>query len=540
MATECHHGPALYFPDFKESGHLCGCSFSKDGRGCPQFIEHHLNEKEYLDVCSTRYLKFDIPSISETQVWERLAHVRPPWIYGIDPEAPDLPSHEIMATINGTTYESITEGGFPRYFITENSIKDYIFWILKQKYKRIVLINMPGLHEALQLLKWTGQYCGIKIEDRTCVPVSFLLDADDRLNAYFDDAGYSEGREIGSLPDPSKSKKARAERAKVTQRLGGVSVSHQSYLRVNLANLCVLPCRSQKEIYDGPVDASLGAEGLSRITREAHQKNWPLLCELLASCDALFVENYPGMRFEFFMHSLYKVACIRSSLSSLSGSSGRVLPPVFFSANPMLSSRISAEAASLQKNTNCKQAEFHFLDFPVHYVGNPFKTQRRRAKGGNENSPMRLFTNEKASLFLPPTGQEDKFKWCEPCERWSRQYNKHCDKCKTCVSTDCMVRNHCDKCATCVPATFHHCEKCEKCVSRDHKCSQTCNDSEDEEEEDNGNVEENKIEKQAAAAAESFAAASSSDKNDAPVKMSRRYKKSLAKRKKSDSVIKKD
>lgn len=543
MENRCHHGPSLFFPDFKAGGHLCGCSMSRDGTGCNQFIEHHIDQEKWNEVCSKRFLNIDVPEIKSSSIWERLSHIRPPWIYGIDPENPDLPSHEMMAPINGTTFESVTEGNFPRYFITENSIKDLLHWIQTLKFKKILLINMPGLHEALQLLKWTGSYCGMKIEDRTSVPVSILLDADDRLNAYFDDDGYSQGREVGSLPDPSKSKKARADRSKAAQRLELSSPAyHSSYLRANIGNLTCLPCRHQKEIYDGPDDVSLGAAELANITAKAHEEKWPYLAEILGGADCIILENFPGLRFEFLVNSFYKIAYVRSRLSNLSGSSERSLPPTFFFANPLLRPRIQAETAVLQSSTSVQNFSFDFADFPVHYVGNPFKTQRRRAKGGNENSPMRMFTNVPLMNLTAPPGQEDKFSLCKPCLRYSRVWNQHCEKCNLCVSTDCMKRNHCDKCASCVPSSFQHCDICTRCVPKDkHQCKgdvqniiSGSDDSDDSESDSENGVKEAKS-SNGAIKRQKQLTKNSSQVQPAIPKMSRRFKKSLSKKRKQDN-----
>uniref|UniRef100_A0A158R010 Zinc finger CCHC domain-containing protein 4 n=1 Tax=Nippostrongylus brasiliensis TaxID=27835 RepID=A0A158R010_NIPBR len=83
---------------------------------------------------------------------------------------------------------------------------------------------------------------------------------------------------------------------------------------------------------------------------------------------------------------------------------------------------------------------------------------------------VRCFTNMSASVF-DLSGVEG-YKFCEFCERYVANANKHCFMCSACTSKDGSPYKHCERCMRCVKNTYRHCKKCERC-HLEGRCSST-------------------------------------------------------------------
>lgn len=53
-------------------------------------------------------------------------------------------------------------------------------------------------------------------------------------------------------------------------------------------------------------------------------------------------------------------------------------------------------------------------------------------KSMKNGSAVRVYVNQPASLFSFP--ESEGYHYCEPCNRWVFNNNKHCEKCKGCMS----------------------------------------------------------------------------------------------------------
>ncbi|XP_044015757.1 rRNA N6-adenosine-methyltransferase ZCCHC4-like [Aphidius gifuensis] len=89
-------------------------------------------------------------------------------------------------------------------------------------------------------------------------------------------------------------------------------------------------------------------------------------------------------------------------------------------------------------------------------------------EGRKFGSPVRIFTN--LPLNLIKLSEQDGYKYCKRCDKWSSQENKHCKKCKSCTSKDGRRYRHCNTCNRCVKPTWKHCKKCERCLLKTHTC----------------------------------------------------------------------
>lgn len=66
---------------------------------------------------------------------------------------------------------------------------------------------------------------------------------------------------------------------------------------------------------------------------------------------------------------------------------------------------------------------------------------------------------------------EDKgYKYCEKCDRWVANENRHCERCRKCTSKNGSTYVHCMKCKRCVKSTWVHCQICRICTQIEHCC----------------------------------------------------------------------
>ncbi|KAL3274192.1 hypothetical protein HHI36_015609 [Cryptolaemus montrouzieri] len=111
---------------------------------------------------------------------------------------------------------------------------------------------------------------------------------------------------------------------------------------------------------------------------------------------------------------------------------------------------------------------FSMLDYKVDYENHPLFQKGK--KGRKFGSPVRIFTNlTNSSIILPA---DEGYKYCNICDRWVSEENKHCNKCKSCTSKDGRTYLHCNLCKKCVKPSWQHCEKCKRCAQKDHSCEE--------------------------------------------------------------------
>ncbi|KAK9883556.1 hypothetical protein WA026_001734 [Henosepilachna vigintioctopunctata] len=111
---------------------------------------------------------------------------------------------------------------------------------------------------------------------------------------------------------------------------------------------------------------------------------------------------------------------------------------------------------------------FNMLDYKVDYENHPLFQSGK--KGRKHGSPVRIFTNLAPKAIVLPA--EEGYKFCNICNKWIAQENKHCDKCKACTSKDGRTYIHCKLCKKCVKPTWLHCQKCNKCAQKVHSCEE--------------------------------------------------------------------
>ncbi|CAG2112848.1 unnamed protein product, partial [Medioppia subpectinata] len=106
-------------------------------------------------------------------------------------------------------------------------------------------------------------------------------------------------------------------------------------------------------------------------------------------------------------------------------------------------------------------------DFMVDYENHrKFKATDSGRKFG---SPVRIFTNIKlSSIVLPET---DGYYYCDYCEKYISENNKHCFECNDCTARDGKPYNHCYQCKRCVKNTWNHCNRCGYCHLIQHSCT---------------------------------------------------------------------
>lgn len=80
---------------------------------------------------------------------------------------------------------------------------------------------------------------------------------------------------------------------------------------------------------------------------------------------------------------------------------------------------------------------------------------------GRKGSPVRMFTDLDRSIFPPLDDQN--YKFCFECNRYTLLTNQHCYQCQSCTSKDGLPYRHCSKCQRCVKAEREHCSKCHVC-----------------------------------------------------------------------------
>ncbi|KAJ3663199.1 hypothetical protein Zmor_007503 [Zophobas morio] len=111
---------------------------------------------------------------------------------------------------------------------------------------------------------------------------------------------------------------------------------------------------------------------------------------------------------------------------------------------------------------------FVMLDYKVDYDNHPlFQDGVKARKFG---SPVRIFTNVDPSKIVLPA--KEGYKFCDFCNKWVSQENRHCTICQSCTSKDGRTYVHCGECRRCVKPSWQHCKKCNRCCQPDHKCGQ--------------------------------------------------------------------
>ncbi|GFW41645.1 rRNA N6-adenosine-methyltransferase ZCCHC4 [Trichonephila clavipes] len=125
------------------------------------------------------------------------------------------------------------------------------------------------------------------------------------------------------------------------------------------------------------------------------------------------------------------------------------------------------------------------MDYKVEYSNH----RKFGDKAGSKGSPIRLFTNIPASLFVLP--ENEGYRFCNKCQRYVSQENQHCKKCNKCTTKHGNTYKHCDKCHQCVKSSYVHCEVHNKCVlntSNSHETSEkVCKCSVESSDGDNSN-----------------------------------------------------
>ncbi|CAG9773825.1 unnamed protein product [Ceutorhynchus assimilis] len=110
-------------------------------------------------------------------------------------------------------------------------------------------------------------------------------------------------------------------------------------------------------------------------------------------------------------------------------------------------------------------SDFQMLDYKVLYDNHSLF--QNGPKGRKQGSPVRIFTNISPSLIKLPN---DLYKFCQDCNKWVSNENKHCKVCQDCTSKNGQTYAHCNKCRRCVKPNWQHCFKCNRCAQQDHKC----------------------------------------------------------------------
>lgn len=105
-------------------------------------------------------------------------------------------------------------------------------------------------------------------------------------------------------------------------------------------------------------------------------------------------------------------------------------------------------------------------DYKVNYDNHSLFTKEKGRKFG---SPVRIFTNIPLNKLKLDSSE---YHFCEFCEKYVYNENKHCYLCNSCTSKDGRTYIHCKKCNRCVKPTWVHCAVCKKCAQPDHKCGE--------------------------------------------------------------------
>lgn len=110
---------------------------------------------------------------------------------------------------------------------------------------------------------------------------------------------------------------------------------------------------------------------------------------------------------------------------------------------------------------------FRMLDYKVEYR-NHRQFKKRENSSNDKGSAVRLFTNASLSLFT--LSEKEGYKYCDMCERWVYNENRHCFKCEACTSKNGGFYKHCNVCGKCVKQTWKHCNNCGICKLKEHTC----------------------------------------------------------------------
>ncbi|CAJ0562387.1 unnamed protein product, partial [Mesorhabditis spiculigera] len=98
--------------------------------------------------------------------------------------------------------------------------------------------------------------------------------------------------------------------------------------------------------------------------------------------------------------------------------------------------------------------ELHMHDYKVTYSNHKSFAKPQR-------SSVRIFTNIPATKI--DLKDLDGYKFCDYCEYWVHNDNKHCFMCMKCTSKDGSEYRHCGPCMRCFKAAYRHCKTCERC-----------------------------------------------------------------------------
>uniref|UniRef100_A0A0N5ADZ7 CTCHY-type domain-containing protein n=1 Tax=Syphacia muris TaxID=451379 RepID=A0A0N5ADZ7_9BILA len=92
-------------------------------------------------------------------------------------------------------------------------------------------------------------------------------------------------------------------------------------------------------------------------------------------------------------------------------------------------------------------------DFAVCYENHPKFSQQSR-------SPVRFFTDIPLAQFPILL---DGYRFCDMCERYVAEQNRHCGLCGVCPSKNGKTYRHCELCNRCIRPNYKHCKKCSRC-----------------------------------------------------------------------------
>ena len=95
----------------------------------------------------------------------------------------------------------------------------------------------------------------------------------------------------------------------------------------------------------------------------------------------------------------------------------------------------------------------------------------KEGQEGNRNlgSPVRIFTNLSLKL-IDLSHLPDQYRFCQTCQRYVAQTNRHCHDCQSCTAKNGGLYRHCHDCSRCVKFSWNHCSECGRCALPDHPC----------------------------------------------------------------------
>ena len=106
------------------------------------------------------------------------------------------------------------------------------------------------------------------------------------------------------------------------------------------------------------------------------------------------------------------------------------------------------------------------VDYQVNYENHA--SFNASAKGRKQGSPVRVFTNIPLDKVRLP--EDEGYKHCDLCQKWTCRENRHCFDCGDCTSKNGATYKHCARCQRCVKATWTHCKQCQRCALPKHPC----------------------------------------------------------------------